>query len=81
MSRFQGNDQGKKLKITAGCFDSTLRRLITAAGDGSVSIWNFSNGQQLTELRSAVTGRKVDTEVTALLSLHDPNDMENPPEE
>jgi len=48
MSRFQGNEKGIKLKITAGCFDSTLRRLITAAGDGSVSMWNFSNGQELT---------------------------------
>jgi WD40 repeat protein len=44
-------------------------------------MWNFSNGQQLTELKSAVTGRKVDTEVTAILSLHDPKDLEEDPED
>ena len=50
MSRFIGHDKGHKIKITAGCFDSTQRRLITASGDGSCTMWNFSNGQPLTEL-------------------------------
>lgn len=42
MSKF-GNSHGNS-KITAGCFDSTQRRLITAGNDGTVKMWNFSNG-------------------------------------
>lgn len=43
MSKF-GNAHGGKNKITAGCFDSTQRRLITAGIDGTTKMWNFSNG-------------------------------------
>ena len=43
MSKF-GNAHGVKQKITAGCFDQTQRRLITAGSDGSCKMWNFSNG-------------------------------------
>ena len=39
-----GPAHGEGNKITAGVFDSTQRRLITAGSDGSVKIWNFSNG-------------------------------------
>ena len=63
MSKF-GNAHGFKNKITAGCFDSTQRRLITAGSDGTCKMWNFSNGQCLTDLKSAVTGKKVDNEIT-----------------
>ena len=52
MSKF-GNTHGPKQKITAGCFDPTQRRLVTAGTDGSVKIWNFSNGQDLTNLYNA----------------------------
>ncbi len=59
-------------KITTGTFDMKGRRLITSAADGSVKIWNFSNGQQLKDLLSADEKYKVDTEITALISIHDP---------
>ena len=36
-------------KITAMCFDSSERRLITGANDGSVRMWNFNNGSLLKE--------------------------------
>lgn len=48
------------------------RRLITSAADGTVKIWNFSNGQQLKELLSADEKPKVDTEITGLISIFDP---------
>lgn len=48
------------------------RRLITSAADGTVKIWNFSNGQQLKDLLSADEKPKVDTEITGLISIHDP---------
>ena len=35
-------------------------------------MWNFSNGQCLTDLKSSETGKKVDTEITALVCVHDP---------
>jgi len=34
-------------KITTMSFDWSMRRLITGAHDGTVKVWNFSNGQQL----------------------------------
>jgi len=81
MSRFVGHDKGHKIKLTAGCFDSTQRRLITASGDGSCLMWNFSNGQPLTELLSSVSGRKVDSEITELVCVYDPVDVARPVEE
>ena len=81
MSRFIGHDKGHKIKITTGCFDSTQRRLITASGDGSSVIWNFSNGQSLTELQSSQTGRKIDSEITELVCVYDPVDVAKPIEE
>jgi WD40 repeat protein len=71
MSKF-GGAHGAKNKITAGCFDNTQRRVITAGSDGTCKMWNFSNGQCLTELKSTDTGKKVDTEITALVCVHDP---------
>ena len=75
MSKF-GNAHGPKNKITAGCFDSTQRRLISAGSDGTVKMWNFSNGQCLTELLSKVSGKRIDTEVTELCCVYDPEDEE-----
>lgn len=49
MSKF-GNTHGPKKKITAGCFDNKQLRIATAGSDGTVKIWNFSNGQCLTEM-------------------------------
>jgi hypothetical protein len=72
MSKFGGAHGGKN-KITAGCFDSTQRRLISAGADGTCKMWNFSNGQCLTELKSKETGKRVDTEVTALVCVHNPD--------
>ena len=52
MSKFQTQAMvGGKLgdvqnpKLTTGTFDMKGRRLITSAADGTVKIWNFSNGQ------------------------------------
>ena len=75
MSKF-GNTHGNLVKITAGCFDSTQRRLTTAGADGTCKMWNFSNGQCLTELYSAETGPKIDTEITQVACVFDPNDEE-----
>ena len=38
--------------MTAMAFDEAGRRLITAANDGTVRVWNFSNGQMLQQLRN-----------------------------
>ena len=38
-------------EITAMTFDPTHRRLLTAAKDGSIKIWNFNNGALLGELQ------------------------------
>ena len=40
---------GKHSEITAMTFDPTFRRLLTAAKDGAVKIWNFNNGACLRE--------------------------------
>lgn len=66
-----GPAHGEGNKITAGMFDSTLRRLITSGSDGSVKIWNFSNGQCLKDLLSINKTAKVDSEVTALVSIQE----------
>jgi WD40 repeat protein len=76
MSKFGGAHGGNN-KITAGCFDSTQRRLISSGSDGTCKMWNFSNGQCLTELLSKDTGKKVDTEVTALVCVYDPDQAED----
>ena len=57
MSKF-GNTHGPKKKITAGCFDNKQLRIATAGSDGSVKIWNFSNGQCLTEMIKKVSTEK-----------------------
>ena len=38
------------LEVTAMTFDPTYRRLITAAKNGVVRVWNFNNGALLREL-------------------------------
>lgn len=63
---------GEGNKITAGSFDSTKRRLITAASDGSVKIWNFSNGSCLKDMLNKDGKQKVDQEITALVCIHEP---------
>jgi len=78
MSKFQTHSSASSKfnesfnpKITTGTFDMKGRRLITSGADGTVKIWNFSNGQQLKDLRSADDKPKVDTEITELISIHD----------
>ena len=44
---FSFGDTHKGSTISSMSFDSTKRRLITAAQDGSCSMWNFNNGQCL----------------------------------
>ena len=80
MSKFQthstnnkGSNESFNPKITTGTFDMKGRRLITSGADGSVKIWNFSNGQQLKQLLNSDTPPKacVDTEITQLISIFD----------
>ena len=75
-----GPAHGEGNKITAGCFDSTQRRLITAGSDGSVKIWNFSNGQCLKDLLSINGTTKVDKEITKLVCIHEPKEDQNEPD-
>jgi WD40 repeat protein len=46
--------------------------LITSGADGTVKIWNFSNGSILNELTSAEKKEKVDSEITSFISIFDP---------
>ena len=74
MSKFgdaHGSRNGVPTPITTGCFDMVMRRLITAGADGSVKIWNFSNGQCLKDLKSEKDTFKVDDEITSLISIAD----------
>ena len=74
MSKFgdaHGTRNGVPTPITTGCFDMVMRRLITAGADGSVKIWNFSNGQCLKDLKSKKDTFKVDDEITSLISIAD----------
>lgn len=71
-----GDTHGEKTKITAGCFDSYQRRLVTAGKDGTVKMWNFSNGSKLKdhvshEAWEKNNSTKVDSEVTALVCICD----------
>lgn len=70
MTKFGGAHGGNN-KITAGCFDSTQRRLITAGVDGTCKMWNFSNGQCLTDLNSADPSKTKNSEVTSLICVYD----------
>ncbi|KXZ51188.1 hypothetical protein GPECTOR_13g675 [Gonium pectorale] len=38
-------------RITAACFDRNERRLLTAANDGAVRMWNFNNGSLLRQYK------------------------------
>ena len=50
MENENADEDGKHSEVTAMEFDPTYRRLITAAKDGAVKIWNFNNGACLREL-------------------------------
>ena len=51
--------------------------MFTAGSDGTVKIWNFSNGSSLKNLKGYKNENSVDKEVTCLLCVHDPNDEEH----
>jgi len=53
--------------------------LISSGSDGTCRIWNFSNGQCLTELliKDAATTKKVDSEITAVVCAYDPKDKKH----
>ena len=53
------------MKITSTLFDSTQRRLITGAHDGTIKLWNFSTGQPLKEFVDFGEG-----EVTGIACMH-----------
>lgn len=71
MSKF--GDAHGKAKITAGCFDSTQRRLITTGSDGTARMWNFSNGQCLTELLEKDQGTPISSEITGVCCAYEPD--------
>lgn len=48
--------------------------MVSAGSDGSVKIWNFSNGSSLKNLNSIDDQRQVDREVTSLLCVYNPLD-------
>lgn len=50
---------------------------MTAGKDGSVKMWNFSNGSKLKDMLSPETGKKIDREVTGLICVCDPDDEES----
>mmetsp|Transcript_13415 Transcript_13415/g.44193 ORF Transcript_13415/g.44193 Transcript_13415/m.44193 type:complete len:870 (+) Transcript_13415:164-2773(+) len=52
-------------KLTALAFDTSGRRLLTAANDGSVKMWNFNNGQLL----KTFTHKEEMLEVTTVLYI------------
>ena len=92
LTKFQN---GKGEKLTAGCFDRTQRRMVTAGTNGQVKIWNFSNGSVLKNLLgpqkpgtqvdpkadplTLAASRPVDKEVTSLVCIYDPNDNGDQP--
>lgn len=41
------NSERKAVKITSVCFDESERRLVSSGADGSIKVWNFSNGQEI----------------------------------
>jgi len=51
-------------KMTAMAFDEAGRRLITGGNDGTVRVWNFSNGQCLKELKT-----ESDVEVSSIMFM------------
>lgn len=59
---FRFTDAHKDNKLTAMAFDATGRRLITGCSDGTLRVWNYSNGHMLKELTSPT-----EDEVTAVV--------------
>jgi WD40 repeat protein len=54
-------------RLTAACLDHKQRRLLTAANDGSIKMWNFNNGSQLRRFSHPLARQ----EVTCLLFCSD----------
>jgi WD40 repeat protein len=52
--------------------------MVSAGSDGSVKIWNFSNGSSLKNLLTNTNDGKEPKEVTALVSVFDRKDEEKP---
>jgi len=44
---------------------------VSSGSDGTVKIWNFSNGSSLKNLLGSNSELSVDKEVTSLLCVHD----------
>ncbi|MBN3300586.1 WDR49 protein, partial [Amia calva] len=53
-------------EITCMAFDSTLRRLVTGARNGTIKVWNLQNGHNLHKLEAAA-----EAEVTGVVCLQD----------
>mmetsp|Transcript_61954 Transcript_61954/g.195819 ORF Transcript_61954/g.195819 Transcript_61954/m.195819 type:complete len:195 (-) Transcript_61954:1152-1736(-) len=71
--RFRFTKTHGDIKMTAMSFDKHKRRLITGGHDGSLKMWNFSNGACLKDLRARPsTGRAApaEEEVTAIEYVH-----------
>jgi len=74
MSKF-GNAHGKNTKITSACFDESQRRLVTSAADGSIKVWNFSNGQEISTCIPTKPEAK-ESEVTDLCFVSNTNNKQ-----
>ena len=72
MSKF-GNAHGKGIKITSACFDGSQRRLVSSGSDGSIKIWNFSNGQEISKCETQDIIAANQREVTNLCFVADSN--------
>ena len=59
--------------ISALAFDTSERQLISAAVDGTVKVWNFSNGQLLKELRNEGTSEVRRTALEASARIPTPH--------
>jgi WD40 repeat protein len=74
MSKF-GNAHGKSTKITAACFDESQRRLVSSGADGSIKVWNFSNGQEISKCEPSKPEAK-NAEVTDLCFVSNVNNKQ-----
>jgi len=52
--------------------------MVSAGSDGTIKIWNFSNGSSLKNLLGSNLETAVDKEITSLVCVSDPNNEEKP---
>ncbi|KAJ3083935.1 WD repeat-containing protein 49, partial [Rhizoclosmatium hyalinum] len=67
---FQFHNAHGKLEITAMCFDTSGRRLVTGSRDGIVKMWNFNNGMILRKMMKPNTLEATDVIFVEMGSNH-----------